>query len=570
MSNKEIIRQLRLTVSLMELHNENVFKIRSYQNALVSLERLNESLEQMSADDIASLEGVGKSLAGSIGEMLSTGSFKQLNDLLERTPEGVIAMLAIKGLGPKKIRQIWQEIGIENTKDLLIACEENKISKVKGFGEKTQESIKQALLFAKSSEGKIRYADLELAAEALEKNLQSQFPESEVALSGQYRRRLEVIDTLTLVISHSAPQEVSQYLSAIDFLEQKLEQSGPFVWRGIWKDLQLPLEVFICPAESFPKLVFKLTGALPHLQAQLQSGSSLLQLVGEKNYASEEAIYEAAGLAYVVPELREGLFEIPLAENNNLPQLVEYSHLKGILHNHSTWSDGNHSLREMATHCHELGFDYLGISDHSRTAFYAGGLEIERVKQQQEEIDKLNQEMKPFRIFKGIESDILPDGSLDYPNDILASFDFIVASIHGNLNMSLEKATERLITAIQNPYTTILGHMTGRLLLRREGYPIDHRAVIDACAENGVIIEINAHPIRLDIDWRWVHYAIEKGVMLSINPDAHEKAGYRDMHYGILVGRKGGLTPEMTFNTLPANEVADYFIKRKERAKIRA
>lgn len=570
MSNKEIIRRLRLAASLMELHNENVFKIRSYQNAQVSLERISEPLEGLEPETIGALDGVGKSIATAIGEILATGSFKQLNELLERTPEGVVAMMSIKGLGPKKVGQLWRETGIESTDALLKACESNLISKIKGFGDKTQETIKQALLFAKMNEGKVRFADIEIVAEALIKDLQAKFPNSEMALSGQYRRLLEVIETLSVVISHPQPSEVFDYLKTLDFSEQELSRSGPFVWRGLLKDFKLPLEVYVCSAENFVNFHFRITGALPHLQAQLKSGTSLLKLCGEKNFSGEDEIYKAAGLTYVVPELREGIFEIQAAEDNNLPVLVEYGHLKGILHNHSTWSDGRHSLREMAEHCRDLGFEYLGISDHSRTASYAGGLETERVLQQQEEINNLNQELKPFRIFKGIESDILADGSLDYPEEILAGFDFIVASVHSNLNMSLSKATDRLIKAIQNPYTTILGHPTGRLVLQREGYPIDHRAVIEACAENGVIIEINANPWRLDIDWRWVPYAIEKGVMLSINPDAHEKDGYRDMIYGVYAGRKGGLTPDMTFNALPLDKVAAHFEKRKERAGAKA
>ncbi len=570
MSNKDIIRQLRLAASLMELHNENAFKIRGYQNAVVAVERLNSQLKGMDPASITALEGIGKSLASSISEILETGSFTQLNELLEKTPAGVIAMLDIKGLGPKKLRQIWQELEIEDPEELLLACENNVLRQAKGFGEKTQETIRQALLFTRSNIGKIRYADVEAIATELEKTIRDQFPASQAALSGQYRRRLEVLDTLCLVVSHPAPPEVMEFISSIAILQQEIEKSGPFVWRGTIKEISLATEIHICRPETFTNMQFRLTGSPTHLRAQLQSGKNLLQVAAEKEYATEEAIYEAAGLAYVEPELREGFFEIGLAEKNELPRLVEYSHLKGILHNHSTWSDGKHSLREMAEHCRDMGFEYLGMSDHSRTAFYAGGLEIERIKQQQEEIDQLNREMAPFRIFKGIESDILPDGSLDYPDEVLASFDFIVASIHGNLNMSMEKATQRLLTAINNPYTTILGHPTGRLILRREGYPIDHRQVIDACAEKGVIIEINANPWRLDMDWRWIQYALEKGVVLSINPDAHETAGYKDMYYGVLAGRKGGLTPEMTFNTRSVTEVAQHFINRKEKAEKQA
>jgi DNA polymerase (family 10) len=266
--------------------------------------------------------------------------------------------------------------------------------------------------------------------------------------------------------------------------------------------------------------------------------------------------------------MREGFGEVALARENKIPELLQDSDLKGILHNHSTYSDGKHSLRQMAEYCKSLGYEYLGISDHSRTASYAGGLDIEKVIKQQAEIDTLNKELAPFKIFKGIESDILGDGSLDYPEEVLASFDFIVASVHSILNMDVKRATDRLIRAISNPYTTILGHPTGRLLLRREGYPIDHRAVIDACAKHNVVIEINANPWRLDLDWRWIRYAMDQGVKLSINPDAHEMEGYSDMKYGVLVGRKGGLTKEMTLNTLNGEEIAAYFAGRKERLTV--
>ena len=264
-------------------------------------------------------------------------------------------------------------------------------------------------------------------------------------------------------------------------------------------------------------------------------------------------------LPFIAPEMREGLFEFDLAKADKLPKLVEMEELKGILHNHSTYSDGRHTLREMAETCKELGYEYLGITDHSKSATYANGLTEERILEQHAEIDALNEELAPFKIFKGIESDILGDGSLDYSDEVLKSFDFIVSSIHGNLKMEESKATSRLIKAIENPYTTILGHPTGRLLLKRAGYPIDHQAVIDACAKHGVSIEINANPLRLDLDWRWVNYALSKGVMIAVNPDAHDKDHYQFMRYGLLVGRKAGLTKEMTLNALSKEELEKWF-----------
>ncbi|RYF89097.1 MAG: PHP domain-containing protein, partial [Chitinophagaceae bacterium] len=271
------------------------------------------------------------------------------------------------------------------------------------------------------------------------------------------------------------------------------------------------------------------------------------------------------GLQFVAPELREGLGEITLAANHKLETLITFADIKGALHNHSTWSDGVHSIQEMAIYCRDhLKLEYLGMSDHSKTAFYARGLTEQQIFGQHAEIDRLNSELAPFRIFKGIESDILYDGSLDYGNDVLRTFDFIVASIHSNLKMSEEKATERLIRAIENPYTTILGHPTGRLLLSRTGYAIDHKKVIDACAANGVVIEINANPLRLDLDWRWHRYAVEQGVMLSINPDAHRNEGFHDMEFGVLVARKGGLTPGNCLNCKTLEELELFLSSKKQ------
>ncbi|HVV56241.1 MAG TPA: hypothetical protein VHC47_12985, partial [Mucilaginibacter sp.] len=280
---------------------------------------------------------------------------------------------------------------------------------------------------------------------------------------------------------------------------------------------------------------------------------------------SEESIYQKAGLGFIPPELREGDALIEKAASGNLPQLIKYSDLKGTLHNHSTWSDGVNTIEEMALYCRdELGLQYLGMCDHSQSAFYAKGLSIERVLQQHEEIGNLNKKLENFHIFRGIESDILNNGSLDYPDEILALFDFIVASVHSNLKMDKEKATARVIKAVENSYTTILGHPTGRLLLSRKGYELDFGKVIDACAANNVVIEINANPLRLDLDWRWHRYALDKGVMLSINPDAHRNEGFTDMLYGTLIARKGGLTREMCLNACSLDEISTIFETKKK------
>jgi len=369
-----------------------------------------------------------------------------------------------------------------------------------------------------------------------------------------------------LFSSDSLPS-LKSHLSTFEPIEWNWTQSGPMTWRGKLRDPELKIKVHFCTNADWvwKKLLFE--GSKQHLGSLASDTESIAQKILKKDYSSEEEFYKKNELQFIPIEMREGIGETDLARAHKIPVLLENSDLKGILHNHTTYSDGKHSLRQMAEHCKSLGYEYLGISDHSRTASYAGGLEIEKVLKQQEEINQLNKELAPFRIFKGIESDILSDGSLDYPDEVLQSFDFIVSSVHSILTMDKNRATDRLIKAISNPYTAILGHPTGRLLLRREGYPIDHKAVIDACAAHQVVIEINANPWRLDLDWRWVGYAMEQGVKLSINPDAHELEGFADMKYGVLIGRKGGLTKEMTLNTLSGDEIASYFASRKAKIK---
>ncbi|HEX8350545.1 MAG TPA: PHP domain-containing protein, partial [Hymenobacter sp.] len=374
------------------------------------------------------------------------------------------------------------------------------------------------------------------------------------------------------VAATAQPWKAQDLLSSLEGLEADPARSGPFAWRGTATASGVKVEVYLVAKDDYTNQLFLLTGTEAHLTeplpgAQPGQPGSLRQLLKRERFYQETAIYEKAGLQYVEPELREGLGEISLAKEHKIPRLLEDSDLRGSLHNHSTYSDGSHTLRQMAEWLRDNGYEYLGICDHSQAAHYANGLYPERVRQQQREIDQLNEELAPFRIFKGIESDILGDGALDYSPEVLASFDFIVASVHSNLKMDEQRATSRLLRAIENPYTTMLGHPTGRLLLRREGYPINYKAVIDACAKHNVIIEINANPWRLDLDWRWVRYALDQGVKLSINPDAHHTNGYADMRYGVMMGRKGGLTKEMTFNALSGEEMAAYFVERKASIK---
>jgi len=561
LENDEILRPLRLTAQLLELHDENAFKIRSYQNAVIALERVNDNLADLSPAQLAAIQGVGKSIAGNITAIREGGSFPELENLVAKTPEGVLDMLRIKGIGPKKVRTLWRELAVETTDALFQACEENRVAQLKGFGEKTQDNIRQALLFSRQAAGKLHYAEAESVAKELLQRLHDAGIQAGPA--GQLARKSDIVDALQLLAAAPSPAAVHGLLDGLPGLRRDDRTSAPFSWRGTLEGSELPLEVLIARPEKFVNQSFILSAAPAHLRYRDEKGQTLLQIALSGTFEAEEAIYAQAGLPYIIPELREGLFEFDLARAGKLRNLVRNEDLKGILHNHSTYSDGRHTLAEMANYCKELGYQYLGISDHSKSAYYAGGLTEEFVAKQHREVDELNGQLAPFRIFKGIESDILNDGSLDYDDGVLASFDFIVASVHSNLKMDEAKATARLIKAVENPYTTILGHPTGRLLLRREGYPIDHEKVIDACAANEVIIEINANPWRLDIDWHWLPYALNKGVLISINPDAHEKAGYHNMQYGVHVARKGGLPADMTFNAWPLERVEAYLKAKK-------
>ncbi len=552
MENKPIARTLRLLSQLMELHDENPFKIKSIANAAFKVDKLPYPVAGKTLAELEKIDGIGKSTASKITELLETGSITELNDLLTATPEGVVEMLSIKGIGPKKIATIWHELAIENIGELYYACNENRLIEAKGFGLKTQEDIRKAIEFKMANNGKFLYAQVEADANELLRNIQKLLPDSLLNFIGEYRRCCEIITALTFLVGTTAQTEAIDSLLNSGLVANLSANDDTLIGET---DKGLKINIRLVAKQHFYKALFTATGTKDFVDSVLARVTENMD-----DIASEEQIFIKAGLSWMPPELREGDTFIARAANNTLPQLITYQDLKGTLHNHSTWSDGVNTLEEMALHCRDiLKLSYLGICDHSKSAFYAKGLSIERVLQQHEEIDHLNKKITDFHIFKGIESDILNDGSLDYPDEILKRFDFIVASVHSNLKMDSEKATARLIKAIENPYTTILGHPTGRLLLSRKGYDFDYKKMIDACAANGVVIEINANPLRLDLDWRWHQYALEKGVKLSINPDAHRNEGFLDMHYGVLTARKGGLYKEMCLNALTLDEIKKEF-----------
>jgi DNA polymerase (family 10) len=567
MSNPEIVEILELTAKLLELHNADPFKIKGYSIAAFYLDKYKDGeLQNMTEQELTKLQGIGKSTAGKIVQIAKTGTFPELEELLSNTPLGVMEMFNIKGIGPKKIAVLWQELGIDNLHELELACLNGAVAKLKGFGGSIQQKIIDSLAFLKDQAGKLRMDKADVVADLIINELKKNFEQVEAA--GDIRRKSETVDTIRIVVGTDSPALLQNSIGEIEFLVQDEKQSSPFVWRGNVQEVAVAIEIVAVKPERLVNELFLETADVEHLGYATESGATIWQQAYYQTAENEEAIYEKAGLPYIVPEMREGAGEFVWSETHTPDQLITWDDLKGILHNHSTYSDGQHTLEQMAVRCRDLGFEYLGIADHSQTAVYAQGLSIEEVLRQHEEIAKLNARFasenpeKPFKILKGIESDILGDGSLDYPTEILASFDYIVASVHSNLTMTQEKATARLLKAIENPYTTILGHPTGRLLLSREGYPIDHKVIIDACAEHKVVVEINASPWRLDLDWRWISYCMEKGVLLSINPDAHAMEGYLDMHYGVANARKGGLTKDMTFNAFSLERMEGYLKER--------
>ncbi|WP_375446682.1 helix-hairpin-helix domain-containing protein [uncultured Fibrella sp.] len=563
MTNSDIIDSLELTARLMELHNGDPFRIKAFSGAAFSLEKITDDLSEQSVADLIKLPGIGKTVATKVREFVDTGHLTELDELLAQTPPGVLDMFRIKGLGVKKVKTLWHELGIETLRDLRQASETGRVAAIKGFGEKIQQNILDNLDFLESQSGKIRMDKADRLASQLRDELA---PLGRVAVSGQVRRRSIEVDTVELLVESDDPLAVQTYLNVQPGLSQDVPASSPFTWRGHAEGTDVQVVIVTYPAAQFDQQLFVRSATEAHLAETGPTGKTLLQsAVNASAGSTEETIYAQAGLPFVVPEMRENEQAFVWSQRHRADELIAWDDLKGTLHNHSTWSDGKHTLRQMADYALELGLQYFGIADHSQTASYAGGLTPDRVAQQHVEIDAINEAYKAaganFRILKGIESDILGDGSLDYTDEVLASFDYVVASVHQTLNMTQEKATARLLRAIENPYTTILGHPTGRLLLAREGYPLDFRAIIDACAANRVVIEINASPYRLDIDWHWIDYAMSRGVLLSINPDAHEMRGLLDMHYGIYAARKGGLIRSMTFNVLSLEEITQYLAK---------
>jgi DNA polymerase (family 10) len=552
MDNYAIADQLSLLSKLMDIHGENSFKSKSYSIAAFTIEKLPQEIAQLPKEKISQVKGIGDSVGKKVVEIIETGELKVLQELISNTPPGILEMMNIKGLGPKKINTLWKEMDIDSIEELQKACEENRIADKKGFGEKTQQNILNSIQFQQQNVGKYLYARVESFSEAFTIKLQEKFPDDKTEITGSFRRQVEIIESLEWVTTVSS-DKLKKYLIN-DQVKLVADRDGLLILSA---EETLLLQFHITSSSSFYAKLFETSST----EEFLEEWKSKYKITEQ---ASEEKIFEAASLPYIPAYLREKKEILSKAKKIEPSEIVKTSDVKGLIHSHSNWSDGAQTIDEMATELIKLGFEYLVISDHSKAAYYANGLSEERIREQHRYVDELNKKLAPFKIFKSIECDILTDGSLDYDNKILSSFDLVITSVHSNLDMDQEKAMKRVLGAINNPYTTIMGHMTGRLLLRRKGFPLDHKMIIDACAEHLVVIEINANPNRLDMDWRWIDYATEKGVLLSINPDAHTTDEFHNIKYGVLVAQKGGLTSKRNLSSFSLKEFEEFLTKTKK------
>ena len=577
MDKGEVAAILEDTANLLELTGGNPFEVRAYQNGARAISQIEGDLDALVAEGkLAGVPGIGKTLAARVAELVSTGHMVLHEKLLAQVPPGLIEMLRIPGLGPKRIRQIHEALGVDTMADLRAACEDGRVATLPGFGAKSQDKILKGIQFVSEHSNRYRFDVAQGEAESVAAVLRALPQVVRLQVAGSIRRRKEVVKDADVVASVHADEDRAPIMRALLDLPNIASVTGTgdtktsvVMKSGMALDLRVVLD------DEYPYALHHFTGSKEH-NVSLR-GTAHAQGIKINEYGifrgdqridckDEADLYAALGMAYVEPELREDRGEIEAARHGTLPQLVTWDDIQGILHVHSTWSDGGATIREMAEATLALGKHYLGMCDHSQAAAYAGGLTPEQVKRQHEEIDRLNDEYAGrLRILKGTECDILRDGTLDYDEATLKTFDFVVASIHGNFNLPPQEQTQRLIRALENPYISILGHPTGRILLERTGYEPDMEAVIDRAGELGVAIELNGDPHRFDIDWRLIRYATERGVSIPITPDAHSPAGLQNVRYGLGVGRKGWLTAAQVLNALPLEQLTRYFAQQRKR-----
>jgi DNA polymerase (family X) len=572
MDKKSVAKILKEIGIILDLKGDNPFKTRAYHNGARIIESLTGNLNELvESGEIGNLKGIGQALSEKISTLVKTGNLPYYDELKSTIPSGLLDMIKIPGLGAKKVKIVYDKLGISTLGELEYACRENRLRDLEGFGEKSQQNILEGIELRKKYNERYLYPVALQESEKVETYLLKNNKIIQLEVAGSLRRKLETIKDIDFVCSclGKNKEDIMNYFIAypdkISIVSHGETKSTITLESGINCDLRLVEE------DSFVFLLHHFTGSKEHnteLRGYAKSFGYKMNeyslFHGDQNLlcANEHELFDKLNMDYIPPELREGLGEIDFAKKKQIPDLYDGMPFYGLFHVHTTYSDGANTIEEIVKACQELNLQYVGICDHSKAAFYANGLNEERVKQQHEEIEKINAGLMDFKVFKGIEVDILTDGSLDFDDKTLAEFDFIVASVHSQFNLSMDAMTKRIIKAISNPYVTMLGHPTGRLLLGREPYDVDMEKIIEVAGNLGKVIEINSSPYRLDLDWRLGKLANACGVKTALNPDAHSIEGLVDYKYGIGIARKGWFQKESILNTYNVDEIEKYFKKK--------
>jgi DNA polymerase (family 10) len=587
MTKAQIAEVLENIATLLELKDENPFKIRAYANAARAIEAWGGNLADLQDEEaLKKMPGIGKAIAGKVKELATTGSLKYLEELRAEFPAAILELFSIPGLGAKKIKALYEQLNVSSIEQLLQACQSGRVAALPGFGETTQEKLCKAIADRARHSTSFQLGQIAAAAETLRSDLASHEDALRVELAGSYRRRRELVRDLDFIVATSRPEEIARFFATHPLVESIIAQGPTKTSVRLRSGIQCDLRAV--KMNEFPFALGYFTGSKEHniemRNRALKRGWTLNEYrlaplppdpAREKKAAPSEIppvqdeadLYGALALDFIPAELRENSGEFAAAENHTLPRLLEKENLRGTFHCHTTASDGHNTLEEMANAAQELGLQYLGIADHSRSSIQAHGLDETKLRAQMAAIRKLNKKFDGFRLFAGVECDILRDGTLDFSDDLLSELDYAVASVHSVFNLPEAEMTERIIRAIRNPFITMLGHPTGRLLLKREPYAVEIPAVLDAAAATGTWVEINAAPKRLDLDWRWWRLAKEKGVKSVINPDAHRIERLQDLWFGVGVARKGWLTKDDVMNCLPLGKI-DRELKKKRSGKL--
>jgi DNA polymerase (family 10) len=584
MTKEHIAGILDKIATLLELKDENPFKIRAYTNAARAIETFGANVSNFQDEEaVAKIPGIGKSIAQKIKELAETGSLEFFQELSAEFPAGILDLFSLPGLGAKKIKALYDKLGINSIEQLQKACEQGRLAELPGFGETTQQKLCDAIARRAAHAGSFQFGQVAAEAEGLRADLAAHDAALQVDVAGSYRRRKEIVHDLDLLVATSEPEAITKLFVSHPLVESVIAQGPTKSSVRLRSGIQCDLRV-VATAE-YPFALAYFTGNKEHniemRSRALQRGWTLNEYrlgplpIDPKakktksaskipNVRDEADLYGAVDLDFVPAELRENCGEFEAAEQHSIPKLIDKENLRGTFHCHTVGSDGHNTLEEMAGAAQELGLEYLGIADHSHSSVQARGMDTEKLLEQVAAIRKLNNKLDRFRVFAGVECDILRDGSLDFPDTILSQLDYVVASVHSVFNLSESDMTQRVIRALENPFVTMLAHPSGRLLLRRDPYEIDIPAVLDAAARTGTWIELNAAPKRLDLDWRWWPLAKQKGVKCVINPDAHRTERLQDLWFGIGIARKGWLTEEDVVNCLPLGKI-DKALRTKSR-----